>query len=140
MTYCSRLDLEVAFGVKEIQELIDRNADGAEDNGALGAAIERAAGEIDARCRGRYAIPLQPVDRIITDIACDLARYALAKDDPTETVIERARHARDLLDAIAGGSLRIGAEPDAGAGNASLTALPRTMRLTDTVLDQRPTP
>jgi phage gp36-like protein len=73
----------------------------------LARAIASANAEVDASLRGRYTVPVTPAPELLVDIACDLARWRLYADAATETIQSRAKSARDQLDRLAKGQLRL---------------------------------
>ncbi|MDG4595482.1 MAG: DUF1320 domain-containing protein [Candidatus Contendobacter sp.] len=120
MTYATLAALEDAYGVDEIRQLADRDADGVADVDVVAAALARADGLIDSYLAGRYAIPITPTLPLIVAVAGDLARYYLYDD----AVPERVQKAHDdavawLKSAARGDVILIGA-----AGPETATAQP----------------
>jgi len=109
MTYATLSDMAAAFGDRELIELTDRTGSATVDSALVQRAIDEAGDEIDGHLRGRYALPVAaPIPPLLTRIACDLARYALAAERATEEMQARAAAARKLLAAIAEGRMRLG--------------------------------
>lgn len=106
MTYATQQDLFDRFTQAEIDQLATL-PDGSPDAAKVPQALADADAEIDAALRGRYALPLATVPELLQRVACDLARESLHDDQPTKVVEERAKRARDLLLALARGTLRI---------------------------------
>jgi phage gp36-like protein len=113
MPYATSDDLVAKFGAAQLKLYADRNGDGTADADVLTAAIAEAGAVVDLHVRGKYALPLSPVDPIITSIVCDLARrnlYGNATEVP-ESVMAADKAARDLLRMIAKGDASLAAAP-----------------------------
>lgn len=89
MTYATQSDLEARFSAAELQQLTDRENIGAIDAGVVAEALADADSEIDSYIGARYVLPLVVVPDVLVGCACDIARYYLYEDHPTETVIRR---------------------------------------------------
>lgn len=111
MSYATRSDMEVSFGATEVAALLDRDRDGSEDAGLLAEALAFADDHIDGYLRERYTLPLANVPQNLVGVACDIARYRLYQDQPTELVQNRYDVGCFLLKDIARGlvSLNVGA-------------------------------
>lgn len=127
--YCTLSDLIDRFGRDELVQLTDRAAVPTGDIDA--AVVERAIGDagqlIDGYVAGRYRLPLDPLPDLVRRIACDLARFYLHSNDPTEAVKDAHKEALRLLDRIAGGTVTlqaagIGGTLAAPAGAPTLAA------------------
>lgn len=111
------------FDPSEVVALTDRSNAGVIDATVLAGALAEADAEIEAYLAPRYPLPLAPVPRIITGLACDIARYRLCGGRVLATDEIRARYkdAVRLLDKIAKGEVGLGvdingaAPPEAGA-------------------------
>lgn len=120
MPYATSDDLVAKFGTAQLKLYADRNGDGTADADVLAAAIAEADAVVDLHVRGKYALPLSPVDPIITSIVCDLARrglYGNATEVP-ESVLSADKAARDLLKSIARGEVSLAAAPASASGPA----------------------
>lgn len=109
MAYATQQDLVVRFGQRELVELTDR-ADpptGEIDAAIVATALGEAAGVVDGHIARRYPLPLAGVPPILTDLACDIARYRLFEHRVTEAVQARYDAALRTLGAIADGALRL---------------------------------
>jgi len=95
MTYITQAELETAYGVKEIADLADRDADGVADAPVVAAAIERATGLIDSHLRSRFTVPLSSTPDLVREIALSLTRYFLADENASERT--RADHKQALV-------------------------------------------
>lgn len=94
--YATTQDLEDRFGAEELAML-------AESTDTVDRALADAEVEINSAVRGRYALPMSPIDPLLTAIACDIARLKLHADRPTDAVKDAADAARKLLSEIAAG-------------------------------------
>lgn len=111
MPYATSADLLARFGEPQLLLLADRDSDGVLDAAVVAQAIADAAEIVDLHVRGKYAVPLSPVDGVITGIVCDLARtkfYGNATEVP-ESVAAADKAARDLLKQIAAGTATLSA-------------------------------
>lgn len=109
MSYATQQDLIDRFGEDELIALTDR-ADppaGAIDAAVVARALGDAAAMIDGYIGSRYALPLAEVPPLLVGISCDLARYALCNDQPTETIATRRDQAVAMLRDIASGKLAL---------------------------------
>lgn len=108
MPYCTRQDLIDRYGETEILQLTDRDGIGVIDDTVVTRAIDDAGAEIDGYLAGRYRLPLATVPRLITSVACDLARYHLYADGAPEAVAKRHDDAIKLLGAVSRGAINLG--------------------------------
>lgn len=114
MTYATPADLIKRFGEKEAIALSDRELTGILDEAVLTGALEQAAAEIDGYLGGRYALPLDPVPRILAGYACDIARYRLCGTGGvvvTEEIRDRYKDAVRFLEWAAQGKVSLGGMP-----------------------------
>ncbi|MGB0695371.1 MAG: gp436 family protein [Rhodospirillaceae bacterium] len=117
--YATRSDMEVKFGATELALITDRSAGAEIDDAVLNAALGSAAAEIDAALRVRYRLPIASPQPLLKDIACDLARYALYDNQPSETVVDRAKTARAQLAKLSDGTMHLDAEEASKGSGAS---------------------
>lgn len=119
MRYASQQDMIDRFGEEELITRTDR-ADRSEpppgkiDTRVLNKALSDAADLIDGYLAGRYALPLTVTPPLLTQIACDLARYDLYDADMQVHVSDRWKVAIRTLEKIADGKIVLqvaGAEP-----------------------------
>jgi phage gp36-like protein len=89
MPYCNRADLVARFGDQEINDLLDRNNDGSDDNNTLTLTIADAGALIDGYLGSRYAVPLSVAPQAVTAIACDIVRFKLWDDRAPEEIRKR---------------------------------------------------
>lgn len=116
MSYCTADDLTAEFGEVELIQLTDRNGTGQIDAGVLAKAIGRADRLINGFLGARQ-LPV-PADTVV-DIACDLARYYLYKDECPEEVRNRYKDALKRLEMMAASTLAV---VDADGDSAALAS------------------
>lgn len=109
MSYLTSADLVVRFGKPQLVLLADRDADGEPDTAVLDRAIDDAGSVVDLFVRGRYAVPLSPVDPAIAVIVGDLARRNLYGDatEVPQSVLDADKAARRQLELIAKGDVKL---------------------------------
>lgn len=95
--YATRDDLIARFGT-EVEQLESMHPQG---NTAVQSAIQDATEEIDGYLAGRYDLPLPNVPNNLKRLACDIARYYLYFQQPTELVEKRYEQAIDYLKMVA---------------------------------------
>ena len=119
MSYAGQQDLIDRFGAGELQELADRDNDGVIDAAVVADALADADALIDSYIAGRYDLPLAATPPRLIDVASDIGRYKLYKDEPTETVATRYKDAVSFLRDVSAGKASLdvgGAAPPAAAG------------------------
>lgn len=89
MSYATYQDLVLLFGEDEILALADHDRDGTADTTLITEALAFADAHIDGYLREQYTVPLASPPANLVGIACDLARYRLYQDQPTELVQNR---------------------------------------------------
>jgi len=113
MAYLTTSDLVARFGAAQLAMIADRDSDGVADEPVLAHAIADAEAVVDLFVRGRYALPLSPVDPAIAVIVGDLARrnaYGDATEVP-ESVLSADKAARRQLELIAEGKVQLTCAP-----------------------------
>lgn len=109
MSYAVKQDMIDRFAQSELIQLTDRSGAGlAIDDVVLGRALADTDAEIDGYLMGRYTLPLTNTPKMLTSVACDIARYRLYDDRVTEQVEKRYNDAVKLLRLIGEGKLSIG--------------------------------
>ena len=109
MTYATSDDFIQRFSEAELLDLADLDGDGVADASVLQSRINDTAAEINSYLGIRYAVPVLPVPDRIRDLACDILRYKLYGDAPTEHVRKRYEDAlRYLRDVSAGNAALVG--------------------------------
>ncbi|MFC3716807.1 gp436 family protein [Luteimonas soli] len=115
MPYATQQDLVDRFGETEVIQLSDRANTGAIDVDVVAAKLGDAEAEINSYLVGRYTLPLNPVPAALQRVACDIARYHLFDDRPTEYVAQRYKDAIRFLELVAKGSVQLGTDPEGNA-------------------------
>lgn len=82
MSYATSDDMVARFDEAQLIKVASTTVDDAEvlDTDKIGRAIAGADAIVNLHVRGRYAVPLSPVDPEILGISCDIARYKLYGD------------------------------------------------------------
>jgi phage gp36-like protein len=107
MAYATKQDLVTRFGEAELVSLTDRTGSGHVDDAVVARALADAGAKIDSYLRGRYTLPLAVVPRDLLAPACDIARFQLYSDRPTDTVRERFEDAIAWLKDVAAGRVNL---------------------------------
>lgn len=90
--YATEADLEKRFGKRQLDELKTMHIEYMDDGetpkpiDAVNVALQDATEEINGYIGGRYSLPLPNVPSNLNRIACDIARYRLYFEQPTEHV------------------------------------------------------
>ena len=113
MSYLTTADLVARFGAVQLALIADRDNNGVADEPVLARAIDDAEAVVNLFVRGRYALPLSPVDPAIAVIVGDLARRNLYGDatDVPDSVIDADKAARRQLELIAKGDVKLTSSP-----------------------------
>lgn len=107
--YADLDNLKTLCGEEELVQLTDR-ADPpayAIDQVVTQAALVAATNEIDGYVAVQYRLPLSSIPPLLTDIACDIARYRLYKTDATDQVRQRYVDAVKILTNISKGLVKL---------------------------------
>lgn len=105
--YASIDNLKALCGDEELIQLTDR-ADppsGEIDEATVTTALAAASSVIDGFLAARYQLPLASTPQLLTDLACEIARYRLYKTAATEQVTARHKEAMLTLEKISGGKI-----------------------------------
>lgn len=105
MAYATRADLVRRFGEQEVASLEDPDNTGSGDARVSSEALDDASGELDSYVAVRYAIPLPSVPEPLVRACCDVARFRLYKDRPTEEVKYRYERSVKWLEQLAAGKV-----------------------------------
>jgi phage gp36-like protein len=105
MTYATRSDMTLRYGEAEIASLEDADNVGAGDEAVTARALEDASEEVDSYVAVRYQTPLPSVPAPLARAACDIARFRLYKDRPTEEVKYRYERSVKWLEHLAAGKV-----------------------------------
>jgi len=94
--YATEADMVKRFA-DDIEELKLMHADAA---ASINEALQDAAEEINGYIGGRYPLPLPNVPSNLNRMACDIARYRLYYQQPTEEVRNRYKDAIKFLERV----------------------------------------
>lgn len=117
--YTTKQDLIDKFGEREVIALTDREPfQHAVNESVLDGAIAAVCAEIDSYISPRYPVPLTPVPKILSYMACDMVRYYLTGSAASETdpITMRYKNAVKFLTTVGKGDVTLGGMPNnAGA-------------------------
>lgn len=110
--YATKQNLITRFGEEELRQLTDRTLppSGAIVDSVLDQALTDATATINDHLQGRYTLPLTVIPSSLERLACDLARFYLYDDHPTETVRAKYDDAIKFLEALARGTIKLGVD------------------------------
>jgi len=108
MPYATQQDLIDRFGADELIQLTDDDNAGVINTDRVTQVLGDASTRIDGYLASRYTLPLTTVPPALTQYACDIARYILAKDTPTDTMSARYDEAIKFLGRVASGVYSLG--------------------------------
>ena len=131
MAYATLQDLVDRFGAEELTLIADRTGAGVLDTVAVGRALDDAGQIIDSYLGSRYAVPLNPVDPIVTLWACDITRFLLNKSDVSDAVKARYATAIKMLGLAQSGALTLqanGTDAVTLSDTVQLAGSPRVFR------------
>jgi len=97
--YATRQDLEARFGLDEVANLEAMQS----SVNAIADALQDAGEEIDSYIAVKYQLPLPSVPSTLKRVACNIARYRLYFQQPTEEVENRYKAEIDFLKRVADG-------------------------------------
>ena len=120
--YCTQSDLITRFGQAELVQLTDTTGSNQIDAAVVAQAIADAEAEIDAYLTARYDLPLASVPANLERIACDIARYRLYADRPTDLVDLRYRDALRYLEQVGRGAIALASSPAPDTGGAVMAS------------------
>jgi len=108
MPYCTQTHLTARFGAEELIRLTNPDDVSAVvvDDAVLDQAIADAGAEIDAYIAAW--LPLSPVPANFVRMACDIVRFYLYKDSPTDAVQKAYDRALRYLEKVGKGDLGLG--------------------------------
>lgn len=115
MAYITREDLEQRFGIDEIAQLLDDDADDSESTeeaDTLTPAIADAESIVDGYVGTRYTLPLTEVPNLIKNWSSDIARFKLWDAKAPEEVRQRYEDAIAALKDLAKGLINLPLETD----------------------------
>jgi len=118
MLYCSKQGLIDRFSEDELIQLTDRNNLGVINDDVLNRSIEDASTEMDGYL-SRFNFSVDTLPESLEPFACNIARYHLYDNAPTEHVTTRYNNAIKYLEKVNKGTLTIG-KTEEGAVVASV--------------------
>jgi phage gp36-like protein len=115
--YAVLQDLIDRFGEDAIIALTDRDLPpaGVVNEALVDRALADAAATIDGYLQSRYTLPLTTVPAMINVLACDIARYRLMAERPTDEARARFNDAIGWLSNVAMGKFGLGLDAQATA-------------------------
>ena len=97
--YATRNDLQARFGEGEMQQLEIMQT----VSNSIEEALRDASEEIDSYIAVRYKLPLPETPSTLKRVACNIARYRLYFQRPTEEIENRYKAEIDFLKRVADG-------------------------------------
>ncbi len=111
MSYASQANMITRFTEQEVIALSDRANLGVLDAAVIAGALVDADAEIDPYLAPRHVLPLAIVPKILSNFACDIARYRLCGTGgvtETDEVRNRYKDAIKFLENVAAGKIGLG--------------------------------
>lgn len=98
------------FGERELIALTDRDNTGIVDAAVLARGLQSADDEINPYLVARYTLPPASVPAIVSNFACDIARYRLCGAEVIETdeIRNRYKDAIKFFDKVSKGEISLG--------------------------------
>jgi phage gp36-like protein len=111
-SFASRTELVVRFGEAEVASLEDPDNTGVPDSSVSTEALDDATQECSTYVAMKYPAPLvTPIPAPLVRVCCDVARFRMYKDRPTEEVKYRYERAVRWLEQLAAGKVQLIIEP-----------------------------
>ena len=107
MLYCSKQGLIDRYSEDELIQLTDRDNFGIINDEVLNRAIEDASTEMDAYL-SRFNFTADTLPKSLKPLACDITRYRLYDDAPTDHITDRYNNAIKFLKSVNKGENTIG--------------------------------
>jgi phage gp36-like protein len=111
LAYADRDGLVKRFGEQEIASLEDADNTGTSDVSVSANALQDGTEEANSYVAARYTLPLPSVPEPLTRAVCDIARFRLYKDRPTEQVTYRYERTIKWLEQLAAGKVLLTFDP-----------------------------
>lgn len=124
MTYATRSDMTLRYGEAEIASLEDADNTGAGNEEVTARALLDAQEEADSYVAVRYSTPLPSVPAPLARATCDIARFRLYKDRPTEEVKYRYERSVKWLEQLAAGKVLLTFIPTLTSAQAAEITMP----------------
>jgi len=109
--YASRADMVQRFGEQETASLEDPSNIGVPDAAVTAEALEDATEELNSYVAVRYSVPLPQIPAPLVRACCDVARFRLYKDRPTEEITYRYERTIKWLEQLALGKVLLTFDP-----------------------------
>lgn len=136
--YATIANLEERLHRELLEQATGTTEGSAEYTAALTEALTRAGAEIDSYVAARFAVPLQPSERI-EELTCDIAAYKLERKNNVVRESERQAYedAIAFLKLVAAGRATLDqpAGEEAQSGEADVLETDQTRIFSDTNLD-----
>jgi phage gp36-like protein len=124
--YATRADLSARFGAQELARLEDPDNTGTASVLVSDTAISDASEEVDSYLGVRYTKPLPSIPAPLKRATCDIARFRLYKDRPTEEVTYRYERSIKWLEQLAVGKVILTFDPALSVDEAETLSKPVT--------------
>lgn len=111
MAHADRAALVKRFGESEVTSLEDPDNTGVAAESVSAEALSDASQEADSYIGVRYTLPLPSVPEPVVRCVCDIARFRLYKDRPTEEVKYRYERTIKWLEQLAAGKVSLNFAP-----------------------------
>jgi phage gp36-like protein len=108
MTYATQASLTNRFGPTEVQQISDVEGTGVVNVARIDQILSDVDNIINSYLASRYTLPLAAVPAGLEVIACDIARYLLMSQRPTEEVTDRHKMAIKWLEGVAAEKIDLG--------------------------------
>jgi phage gp36-like protein len=110
MPYATLQNMMDRFGERELIALTDRDNTGIVDAAVLARGLQSADDEINPYLVARYTIPPASVPAIVSNFACDIARYRLCGAEVIETdeIRNRYKDAIKFFEKVSKGEISLG--------------------------------
>lgn len=108
--YCTVQDLIDRFGEQELIDLTDRSDMSMIDETILNQAINDACAEMDGYLASRYELPLATIPGTLKPLSCDIVRYKLHDEQPTEHITKRYEAVIKFLFSVSKGEISLGVD------------------------------
>ncbi len=128
MNYATRADIEELWGAEFVSDILPEGVDA---DASILSALDIASKEVDVYLSARYPLPLPSAPGVLKSPTADIAIYKLANRHSalTNTIEDRYKWARELLQRIADGKAglgsdepRVSTDPGSSAGGAAFSA------------------
>lgn len=137
MALVSKDNMLQAFGELELVQLTSKGSDtGVIDDAVLTRAIESASDIASSYIGAAYNLPLATTPSVLIPYVCDIARYSLYDQEPTELVKDRYTAALSWFAKLARGEVTLGLPKEDAPTTTIVVARSRPQVFTDAVMDK----